>query len=319
MAGHSSLLYSAQSSKPDWTPTRSQMRDPSELAKQYGITYDANAIQSKFDAATKAQYDASRKEYAATENKYYNDMYNNQASSIDAIRKANAQAVATGASRGMQAANELSSVLGMQQTGAEGATKLAVDKNLLTDKEQAAYAQNSKDAMTTANSAGATLGNLNANIYAADTQFDVGQMDYYARLDTALKQLMGTQEQAEATRYNADQNLAGNKYSADANAAAQRYAADQNYAGQKYSADSRGSGGGYSTGNQGLDDALNKYKSNGNKEAYMATLIANGYNYGQALAAWGGPTGGSSGDSPVKVKPNQTISGSKIDRFLGQL
>lgn len=318
MAGYGSLLYTEQHMKPNWTPTRSEMRDPAELAKQYGITYDAQAIQDKFDAATKAQYDAARKEYAATENKYYNDLYGNQQTSLDAIRKSNASAVATGASKGMQAANELSSVLGLQQTGAEGATKLATDKNALIDKEQAAYAKNVVDAMNLANQTGLSLGNLNANIYGIDTQFDIGQMDYYARLDTALKQLMGMQEQAQATRYNADQNLAGQKYSADKSYAAALASASRG-GGGGYSGG--GSGGGYSTGNEKLDEALYRYSKNGSREAYIATLVANGYSHSQAESAWNSSRGGSgSGLTGHQSSGIQnTVSQNKIDRFLSQL
>lgn len=235
-----------------WTPSRSQMRDPAELAKQYGITYDAGAIQSKFDEATKAQYDVARKEYQATENKYYSDMYNSQQTALDTIRRSNAEAVSTGASKGMQAANELSSMLGLQQESVAGATQLAVDKNLLTDKEQAAYAKNAVDALNQANQMGLGLGNLNANIFASDTQFDVGQMDYYARLDAAAKQLQGMQAQADASRY----------------------AADMNYKGQMAAGAGGGKGG--STGDVELDKMLDKFYDAGSKEAFYAACANNG-------------------------------------------
>ena len=68
------------------------------LADKYGLTYDADEIQGKFDAATKAQYDVLRKEYKNTENDYYDQLFGTQATAMDAIRKNNAAAVATGAS-----------------------------------------------------------------------------------------------------------------------------------------------------------------------------------------------------------------------------
>ncbi len=242
MAG--SLLYSnAVKKSTNWKPTRSKLRDPSGLAKSLGLTYDADTLQAKFNDATKAEYEGLRNEYANTENDYYRNMYNTQQDSIDTIRKNNAAAVATGASRGMQAANELSSVLGLQQTSAEGATQLANDRNLLMDKEQAAYKQNAMDAINKSNELGLQLGTLNSNLYATDTQYDVGLMDYYAQLDQAMKALMGTQEQANATMYNADKNLEGNKYTADKNYAGTKYTADKNYAASaRYSS---GGGGGY--------------------------------------------------------------------------
>lgn len=194
-------------------PTKtSNLMSSSDLASKYGITYDAKAIEDKFNEATKAEYDVLRKEYEATQNKFYNNMYNNQMTALDTIRKSNAEAVATGASRGVQAANELSSILGLQQSTTDEATQLAVDRNALADKEAAAYAQNKVDAFNKANELGLSLGNLASGIYASDVQFDVAQLDYYARLDAAMKNLMGMQEQANANMYAADKELEGVKY-----------------------------------------------------------------------------------------------------------
>ena len=63
--------------------------------------------------------------------------------------------------------------------------------------------------------------NLAANLYASDTQFDVGAMQYYAALNQAAQALQGTIYNADrnldASRYAADQNLAGVQYNADKN------------------------------------------------------------------------------------------------------
>lgn len=208
-----SLLYkdkvTTDVKQPNKTAT---LQNGSDLASKYGITYDAASIENKFNEATKAKYDVLRKEYDATQNKFYNNMYNNQQTALDTIRKSNAEAVATGASRGVQAANELSSVLGLQQSTTDEATQLAVDRNALADKEAAAYAENKVNAFNKANELGLSLGNLASGIYASDVQFDVAQLDYYARLDAAMKNLMGMQEQANANMYAADKNLEGTKF-----------------------------------------------------------------------------------------------------------
>lgn len=208
-----SLLYkdkvTTDVKQPNKTAT---LQNGSDLASKYGITYDATSIENKFNEATKAKYDVLRKEYDATQNKFYNNMYNNQQTALDTIRKSNAEAVATGASRGVQAANELSSVLGLQQSTTDEATQLAVDRNALADKEAAAYAENKVNAFNKANELGLSLGNLASGIYASDVQFDVAQLDYYARLDAAMKNLMGMQEQANANMYAADKNLEGTKF-----------------------------------------------------------------------------------------------------------
>lgn len=208
-----SLLYkdkvTTDIKQPNKTAT---LQNGSDLASKYGITYDAASIENKFNEATKAKYDVLRKEYDATQNKFYNNMYNNQQTALDTIRKSNAEAVATGASRGVQAANELSSVLGLQQSTTDEATQLAVDRNALADKEAAAFAENKVNAFNKANELGLSLGNLASGIYASDVQFDVAQLDYYARLDAAMKNLMGMQEQANANMYAADKNLEGTKF-----------------------------------------------------------------------------------------------------------
>jgi hypothetical protein len=207
---------------PSYTPSRSSLRSAEELASMFGgITYDEAAIRAKFDAATRAEYNLRRKEYDATANKFYGQMYGTQATALDTIRKNNAAAVATGASRGIQAANELSAILGLQETNTQTASELARQRNLLADQEGAAFAKNIVDAMTTSNAVKQALGNLAANLYASDTQYDVGAMQYYAALNQAAQALQGTIYNADrnfdASKYTSDQNLAGVQYNADKN------------------------------------------------------------------------------------------------------
>ena len=148
-------------------------------------------------------------------------MYGTQATALDTIRRNNAAAVATGASRGIQAANELSAILGLQEANTQTASELAQQRNLLADQEGAALAKNIVDAMTTSNAVKQALANIAANLYAADTQFDVGAMQYYAALNQAAQALQGTiytaDRNLDASRYAADQNLAGVQYTADKN------------------------------------------------------------------------------------------------------
>ena len=207
---------------PSYTPSRPSLRSIDDLASLYGgITYDEAAIRAKFDAATKAEYDLRRREYEATANRFYEQMYGTQATALDTIRRNNAAAVATGASRGIQAANELSAILGLQESNTQTASELARQRNLLADQEGAAYAKNIVEAMTTSNAVKQALANIAANLYAADTQFDVGAMQYYAALNQAAQALQGTiytaDRNLDASRYAADQNLAGVQYTADKN------------------------------------------------------------------------------------------------------
>lgn len=228
---------------------RSGLMTGDQLAKQYGnITYDEDAIRSKFDNATKAEYAVKRKEYANTENQFSNQMYNAQTNNVDALRRANASAISTGASKGMQAAQELKAMLGMQDASTEGATELARARTQLVDKEAAAYSQNVVDALTQANTTKAQLGTLGANLYAADTQFDVGAMQQAAQMDANAKSLQGVGRTAEATEYMANQNRAGQVkaaqlgkegviYNADQSLLGNQAMANSNYNSAKYNAD----------------------------------------------------------------------------------
>lgn len=194
-----------------YTPTNAQLKGAAELSSLYGnIDYDEASIKKKFDTATNDAYKVKQKEYQQAENAYYDQMANQQFSTVDAIRRANAQAIASGATKGMQAANELSSVLGLQQEAATGATTLATDRQKIIDEHVAALSQNAVDALSAANEAKLKLGTLGSDIYASDVQ-------RLAALDAFWQGL----EEAAAT-------LEGQKYAADTAAAAQVNAAKVN-------------------------------------------------------------------------------------------
>lgn len=103
---------------------------------------DEQAILDKFNAATTAQYNIQREQNRQAENQFYNQMYNSQQTAVDAIRQANAAAVSTGASRGIQAANELSAILGLQQESVASATELAQANRQTAQEETAAVLEN---------------------------------------------------------------------------------------------------------------------------------------------------------------------------------
>jgi len=103
---------------------------------------DEQAIADKFNAATIAQYNVQREQNRQAENQFYNQMYNTQQTAMDTIRKSNAAAVSTGASRGVQAANELSAILGLEQESVAGATELAQANRQTAQEETAAVLEN---------------------------------------------------------------------------------------------------------------------------------------------------------------------------------
>ena len=252
---------------------RTPLRSAEDLASLYGnITFDEDAIRKKFDKATKAEYELKRKEYEQTEDQFYNRLLGTQGTALDTIRRANASAISSGAAKGMQAANEISAILGLQQESVDDSTKLAQARNNLVDAEAAAYAKNVVDALNTANQIKLALGTLASNIYSADTQFDVGTMQYLAQLDAAAKQLEGIGLTADATKYSADRNLEGSKYTADQNLIGNKYNADQNLAGTRYTADKNYAGNIYAA-NQNLAGA--KYAADANREATIKAAELN--------------------------------------------
>lgn len=103
---------------------------------------DEQAILNKYNQATAAQFAAQQDQNRIAENNFYNQMYNTQRTAMDTIRQSNANAVSTGASRGVQAANELSALLGLQQESIASATEIANARRQTAQEETAAMLQN---------------------------------------------------------------------------------------------------------------------------------------------------------------------------------
>lgn len=128
---------------------------------------ELSSANSAMTAKQKAQKDASER--------LYNQTYGMQATALDTIRRSNAEAIATGASKGVQAANELSSILGVQTTTSDEATLLADQDYALADEYESSLLEANKTAET--NIAAKETANLTdimaglATKYQADTEF----------------------------------------------------------------------------------------------------------------------------------------------------
>lgn len=122
------------------------MPDTTSPAKKYydqaNQAIDEQAILDKYNAATVAQFNVQREQNRQAENKFYNQMYNTQRTAMDTIRQSNAAAVSSGASRGVQAANELSALLGLQSESVASATELAQNNRQVAQEETAAVLEN---------------------------------------------------------------------------------------------------------------------------------------------------------------------------------
>lgn len=144
-------------------------------------TVKAEDLQKKFDAVTEAEYDKQRTELQNTENKFYNKLYDTQKTTMDTIRQNNASAVATGASKGIQAANELSALLGLQQESVEGATDIANEATTIAQDETQAMLENVLTAEQQAQEANQALAEILVQAGSVDVE---GQ-----NADTAAEQV----------------------------------------------------------------------------------------------------------------------------------
>lgn len=137
---------------------------------------DEQSILDKFNAATVAQYNAQREQNQQNENKFYNQMYNTQQTAMDTIRKSNAAAVSSGASRGVQAANELSALLGLEQESVASATELAQANRQTAQEETAAVLENVLNAYQQAQQEKAQLIQSGIESASVDAQQDANRV-----------------------------------------------------------------------------------------------------------------------------------------------
>ena len=214
------------------------IRGAQSLADQLGVqfTYDRDAIEKIYKDSTRS---ALRTEMSSgTENKYYQHLADAQNTALDTIRQQYGSAVASGASKGMQAANMLSAILGTTQTANEEATQMAVDRQALVNQYAQQLRQDSVDALKYSNDMASQIGTLSHQLYNDDIQKLTAQLAYNQAINTdaagyaankytAQSNLAGTLASAGAGIYNNNQSSIAAIQSAIEQANAQRYAADK--------------------------------------------------------------------------------------------
>ena len=234
---------------------QSQLKNPDLVglktyADEFGLDTSVANLQSKFDALTRREFERKNAEYLQSENAYYQNMAAQNAQYQTALQDAASQALATGASRGMQFANQFAAQNALAEQNSTGALDLAVQRNNLKAEEAEAYTQNAVNAED-------TIRNQNLKIleqaiadranevqrYAADASLESQNnlsrvQNYQFNMAQALEQHLAEQgyslEERKAfldaltSRYVADSNFAGTKYSADASLAGTKYSANAN-------------------------------------------------------------------------------------------
>lgn len=276
------------------------------LGDIFGLDYDRNKIEQIFNEGTDAQYALMQKENQIAQNQYANNQFANQQSAIESLRSQRNEQIASGMARGLNAAQEQGTILGLQQEAAAGALELANNQQLEADKIAAEYADNVAKALQESNAVKQAMAQVAAQLYEADMLGYTGELSYLGQMDANASDRYGYELGLEGTKYSADKDLEGTKYNADRNLEGTKYAADKNLEGTKYTADKNyaaqvnaaakyasGGSGGYGGGNNdelGLvewalregnktyDGALAALKSAGlTTENARALLNSNGY------------------------------------------
>lgn len=257
--------------RPEYTDvTNAQIRSLNDLQSQLGtnVNYDFNSIKGIYDDATRAAY--AIEQNSGAERSYYRHLADAQNTALESIRNAYGQAVTQGASKGMQAANQLSAILGFGATANEEATQLAIDKQARANEYATQMAQNAKDALSYSNSTQMDLASLSRQLYNDDIQQKTAELAYNQGINTdyanynsarytanaslnaslantaagiynnnqsALAQLQSAIAAANATRDASKVNFQGTKFNALKNLEGTKYSADQNLRGVMYQAD----------------------------------------------------------------------------------
>lgn len=201
------------------------------LGELYELDYDRDKIEQVFNQGTDAQYALMQKENQIAENQYANQTFANQQSAIEALRQQRNSQIASGMARGLNAAQEQGTVLGLQQEAQAGALELANARQLEADKIAAEYANNVVKALQEANSVKQAMAQVGAQLYEADMLGYTGELSAAAQMDANASDRYGYDKGYEGTVYSADKNLEGAKYTADMNYKGTKYAADKNYEG----------------------------------------------------------------------------------------
>ncbi len=181
-----------------------------ELAKLTGLTIDPQTLEKIYQEANERAFGNLDKEYGAISNKFYDRLYDTSATQMDMLRKNNSSAVATGASRGMQAVSQLSAMNALGQEATADSTQMAQDRAGLADKRAAADAESTKDAHEKAESNRRFLGTLAAQIQANEVQFGAAELGY-------LEGKFSSEAQKEVGLDGNAKNLEGNQFIANRN------------------------------------------------------------------------------------------------------
>jgi len=144
-------------------PDRPELRSANSMADLLGIIYDHGQIKREMTDAVEKQYANLDSEFRRSQDIFYDTVANNADLLTGTLRRGDRDAVMAGTTRGTQAANELSAMLGTSQQASQGATELVQARDDLVRQREEALAKVKVDAMKYYNDLGINLGQLSAS------------------------------------------------------------------------------------------------------------------------------------------------------------
>ena len=170
------------------------------LGDLFGLTYDRGEIEKIFNQGTDASYALKQKENQIAQNQYANNQFAQQQSAVESLRQQRNSQIASGMARGLNAAQEQGTILGVQQQGAAGALELANERQVMADEIAAEYAQNVITAMQESNAVKQAMANVSSALYEADMMGYTGELSAVAEKYGADKNYQAALAQAAATK-----------------------------------------------------------------------------------------------------------------------
>lgn len=183
------------------------------------INYDYDNIKGIYDEAARQGYEIEQE--SGAERSYYQHLADAQNTALDTIRQQYGQAVASGASKGMQAAQQLSAILGTTQQANAEATQLAIDKQSRANEYAQQVAQNARDALSYSNQQQMDLANLSRTLYNDSIQKQTAQLGYNQSLNTDKANVASAYLNAQGSLNGSIANTIGGVYNNNQSAIAQ--------------------------------------------------------------------------------------------------
>lgn len=149
-------------------------------ANDFGISsdfLDQDKLYQLYTQGAQTTRDVGLQELAAARNQQAQGLTDAQNAYIDTIRKANAGAIQSGASKGVQAANELSALLGFQQESVAGNTQLAQQRYDIGNTYAKALADAATNAESTAYNRATSIADILNAALASDSNL-LGMLGY---------------------------------------------------------------------------------------------------------------------------------------------